>query len=266
MTTIRACLVSIALVAGPVAAAGKPLTAGEIMDKNFVVLKVIDSVADADFILTNKTGQSRVRKTASKTKLEPNAIDNMRMVRFNSPPDVKGTVVLTIEHDEKDDDMWIFLPGLKKVRRLVSTNKKDSFVGTDFSYGDVIGHKPRQWNHQILKEEPVDKAPCWVIESTPKDDNIKSSSGYSKVQRWIRKDNFVSVKEEYWDYTGQKLKTMIAADIQEVDHARHNWQPMKMTMTNQQTEHNTVIQLKGFLANQKVSDDFFTTRYMERDQ
>ncbi|PYM03363.1 MAG: RND transporter, partial [Candidatus Rokuibacteriota bacterium] len=122
-------------------------TAKEIMEKNFVVSKFVDSTSDATFTLINKTGQERVRKTFGTSKLQPNGIDNRRMVRFLSPPDVKGTVTLLVEHSDTDDDIWIYLPALKKVRRLVASNKKDSFVGTDFSYGDVIGHKVEEWGH-----------------------------------------------------------------------------------------------------------------------
>src|SRR5882762_7011693 len=79
----------------------------------------------------------------------------MRMTRFLEPADVKGTVSLLIEHAEKDDDIWIYLPSVKKVRRLVSSNKKDSFVGTDFSYGDVIGHKVKEWDHNFVTLKAV---------------------------------------------------------------------------------------------------------------
>ena len=118
--------------------------------------------------LTNKAGKQRVRKTIGTSKLQGNGIDNMRMTRFLEPADVKGTVSLLIEHSEKDDDIWIYLPSVKKVRRLVSSNKRDSFVGTDFSYGDIIGHKVNEWTHTLVKEEAVDGKPCYVIESVPK--------------------------------------------------------------------------------------------------
>src|SRR2546423_9149621 len=87
------------------------------------------------------------------TKLIAGTTDNMRFVNFKSPADVRGTKTLLIEHSGKDDDIWIYLPALKKVRRLVSSNKKDSFVGTDFTYEDVIGQKVEDWNHSLVKEE-----------------------------------------------------------------------------------------------------------------
>jgi predicted RND superfamily exporter protein/outer membrane lipoprotein-sorting protein len=241
-------------------------TALEIMQKNFVVNKVADSISDATFTLINSGGQQRVRKTYGTTKLQENGIDNMRMTRFLSPADIKDTVSLLIEHSDRDDDIWIYLPAFHKVRRMAASNKKDSFVGTDFSYGDVIGHKVGEWNHALVGEETIDGQPCYVIESTPRNDDIKNSSGYSRRKGWIRKDNFVSVKGEFWDESGQPLKTARFTDVREVDPAHHKWQAMTLEADNQQSGHRTVIQYGEFKVNQHVKDDYFTTRYMERPQ
>ena len=249
----------------PGTARGAELTADEIMKKNFVSTKVLDSVSDATFTLINKNGQTRVRKTFGTTKLQSNGVDNMRMVRFLSPPDVKGTVTLLIEHSDKDDDIWVYLPALKKVRRLVSSNKKDSFVGTDFSYEDVIGQKVEDWNHRLLKEEEINGQTCYVIESLPKNETVKSNSGYSKRTTWIRKDNFVMLKGEVLDQALQPLKTFSFTDVQLVDPERGKWQQMRLEAANTQNGHRTVIQFENFKANQNIKDDFFTTRYMERE-
>ena len=93
-------------------------TAAEIMSKNFVISKVSDSTSETTMILTNKSGKERVRKTFGTTKLQDNGIDNMRMTRFLEPTDVRGVVSLLVEQSKKDDDIWLYLPSLKKVRRL----------------------------------------------------------------------------------------------------------------------------------------------------
>lgn len=237
----------------------------EVMQKSMAVNKMLDSTSDATFTLTNKTGQERARKTIGVTKLQANGEDNMRMTRFVGPADIKGTVSLLIEHSAGEDDMWIYLPALKKVRRLVSSNKKDSFVGTDFSYGDVIGHKVSDWNYKLLREEIADGAACYVIEATPKSDEVRNSSGYGKRVIWVRKDNFFAIKGDMWDEAGQPLKTFNLTELQEVDAARHKWQAMRLESRNLQSGHQTVIRFENFKANQKVRDEFFTTRYMEKE-
>jgi uncharacterized protein len=241
------------------------LSAVEIMEKNFVVAKLTDSVTETTMTLTNKGGKQRVRKTFGTSKLQGNGLDNMRMTRFLEPTDVKGTVSLLIEHTEKDDDIWIYLPSVKKVRRLVSSNKKDSFVGTDFSYGDVIGHKVKEWNHTLVKEEAIDGKPCYMIESTPRDATIKNNTGYSKRVTWIQKDNLVTLKAHMYDEAGEFLKELRYADWKLAEPDKGRWQALRLEAKNAQTEHQTVIELGSSKVNQGVKEDFFTTRYMEQE-
>ena len=240
------------------------LSANDIANRNYITSKVIDSSSDSTFKLINNSGQERIRDTIGQTKLIKGTKDNMRLVTFLSPSDVKGTKTLMIEHTGKDDDIWIYLPALKKVRRLVSNNKKDSFVGTDFSYGDVIGHKPDNWNHKILKEEEIDDKNCWVIESTPKNEETKENSGYSKQISWIDKESFVSIKGESYDTSGELLKKFKAKDIKKVDDKNSKWQPMYLEAENVQSNHKTIIEFKNYKVNVGVSDDLFTTRSLEK--
>ncbi len=236
----------------------------DIMSKNFSISRVEDSLFEATFTLTAKQGSERVRKTAGGTKLQANGMDQMRLTRFVSPPDVSGTATLVVEHAGKDDDIWIYLPALKKVRRLVSSNKKDSFLGTDFSYVDVIGYPVANWHYSLLREENVNGEACYVISGTPKTPQVKSDSGYSKRVEWIQKSNNMTVKAEFFDEAGQLLKTGVFSDIKLVDPKAKKWQAMRLEQTNLQTGHRTVIQFDSFKVNQKVDEQMFTTRALEK--
>jgi predicted RND superfamily exporter protein/outer membrane lipoprotein-sorting protein len=236
----------------------------DIMAKNAMVSKVVDSTFNATFTLINKDGQERIRKTYGTTKLAGNGTDNMRMTRFLAPADVKGTVSLLMEHSEKNDDIWIYLPALKKVRRLVASNKKDSFVGTDFSNADVLG-KDSDWKYKLLREEVQDGQACYVVEALPKSETVKTNTGYSRRVMWVRKDNLASVQGEYWDESGALLKTAKFTDIQLVDAKRGKWQAMRLEANNVQTGHRTIIRFENFKVNQHLEDDFFTARYMEKE-
>ena len=235
-----------------------------IMTRNFMVNRVPDSQQDITITLINQAGQQRIRRQVGWTKLQPNGIDNRRLVRYESPADVAGTATLLVEHSGGDDDIWIYLPALGKVRRLVASNKKESFVGTDFSYGDVIGHRVADWRHTLVGEEVVDSQPCVVIESVPSSDAIREQSGYSRQKHWIRKDNYVTVRSEYWDRAGQPLKLATYGDIRLIDPARSRWQSMRFEAENLQTGHRTIIQFDRFTANVGVSDQYFSARYLER--
>lgn len=236
----------------------------EIMKSNFLTIKVKDSTSDAIFRLINPQGMERVRETDGETRLISGTTDNMRYVNFDSPSDVRGTKTLLIEHTGKDDDIWIYLPAMHKVRRLVSSNKKDSFVGTDFSYGDVIGHKPDDWNHKLLREEKVDDKDCYVIESQPKRSEVGDNTGYSKRISWIDKVSSVAIRGEIYDLNGELLKRLTAENVQNVDPKDNKYVPMKLTAENVQTGHKTVIEFKNFKANVGVSNDVFTPSYLEK--
>ena len=243
------------------ALAGPSVT--EIMQKNLLATKVLDSTTRSTFRLINAAGQQRIRETDGQTKLIAGTTDNRRLVSFLSPADVRGTKTLLIEHSAADDDMWIYLPAMKKVRRLVASNKKDSFVGTDFSYGDVIGYKVEEWNHNLVREENVAGRDCYVIESTPRTPQIAANTGYSKRISWIDKTSYVALRGELFDHSGELLKRTSAQDVELVDPKNNRYQPMKLASENVQTGHKTIIEFTNFRANVGVGDDLFAARSLE---
>lgn len=238
------------------------LTAQDLMQRSADASRVKDSVASATFTLTHRDGAVRVRQTTGLTRLHDNGIDTMRIVRFLTPADIKGTSTLLVEHAAAEDDMWIYLPALGKVRRLSAANKRDSFVGTDFSFGDIIGHQPAKWTHQLLREETLDGALCAVIESLPADDTVRASSGYSRRESWVDKRHFVTLRTDVWDVAGNPLKRITARDIRPVGRATRH-QPMLWMAENLQTGHRTTIQFEAFNADQGVDASLFTAQRLE---
>jgi uncharacterized protein len=238
-------------------------TADEIMQKSLLSTKVLDSTARSTFRLINAAGQQRVRETEGQTKLIAGTTDNRRLVNFLSPADVHGTKTLLIEHSAADDDIWIYLPAMKKVRRLVASNKKDAFAGTDFSYADVIGHKVEDWNHKVLRQEKLDGRDCYVVESTPRRPEVADNTGYSKRVSWIDKESYVAIRAEIYDLGGELLKRTSAQDVERVDAPNDRYQPMKLISENLQTGHKTVIEFTNFKANVGVGDEIFAARSLE---
>jgi len=256
----------ILILLGCAALAGQALaepSPDEIMQRNLLSIKVVDSTARSTFRLINAAGQQRVRETDGQTKLIAGTTDNRRLVNFLSPADVRGTKTLLIEHSAADDDIWIYLPAMKKVRRLVASNKKDSFVGTDFSYGDVIGHKVEDWNHKVVRQEKVDGRDCYVVESTPKRPEVADNTGYSRRVSWINKESYIALRGEIYDQSGGLLKRTRAEDVQRVDTKNDRYQPMKLSAENVQTGHKTIIEFANFKANVGVGDEVFTARSLE---
>ncbi len=239
--------------------------AKDIMEKNFFVSKVSSIQFDSIMTLINDKGQRRERANNTIVKLQPNGVDSKFLITFSTPADIKGTGFLQVEHIDGDDDLWIYLPALKKSRRLVANNKKDSFVGSDFSYGDISLPKVDQYRHTLLRSETIDGSDCYVIESTPANDTVRSNSGYSKKITWVRKDNFLESKVEYYDLANRLLKTQIIQKDQLVEPQKGRWFALYREMTNQQTGHRTTLSIDKVNTGVKAPEDLFTVRSIERE-
>ncbi len=226
--------------------------------------KFLTSSASAKFVLTSKDGEQRVRLTKNMTKLVGNTQDNMRLTEFVAPADVQGTTTLLIENSSGSDSMFVYLPALKKVRRLASANKSDAFIGTDFSYGDVLGYKLGDWKYSKLPDAKFNGKDCYVIEATPINDAVKGDFGYSKRRMCILKDNFVTATIDIWDTAGNPLKHIEFTDIRPYGKTRPGWQAMSSMAKNLQTQHMTQVSVSDFTAESALSDKLFSPQSLEK--
>ncbi len=237
-----------------------------LMEKNYQSTRVDSSTSQASFRLVNASGQERSRVTFGATKLLGDGMANRRVIRFLSPSDVRNTTTLLLENPGKDDEIWVYLPAMKKARRLASNNKKNSFVGTDLSFGDLVGHRAKDWSHKLLKQESLAGTPVYVVESLPKTPEIAADSGYSKRVSWVAKDSLVSVKVEFHDMAGTLLKTLENSNVMLVDVKQNKFQPMQVQVKNHQTGHATFLKFEQFVANQPVSEAYFAAGYLEKEE
>jgi predicted RND superfamily exporter protein/outer membrane lipoprotein-sorting protein len=238
-------------------------TADEIMRSNYAASRTADATYRGRLALVTEGGDLRVRDISVWTKLLPNDNDMSRLTRFTSPADIKGTATLTVENSAGDDSIWIYLPAMGKIRRLVASNKKDSYVGTDLSYGDVIGYRTSEWKNTIVGTAEVDGAQCWVVESVPASEKVAANFAYSKRIGWIRRDNFVTAKGELYDVAGKMQKTFVQTNIRKVSDRPAKWQPMHIEVHNIQTHHTTRVDLTEFEANTGISDRIFLPNSLE---
>jgi len=207
--------------------------------------------------LINKRGKKRERSILVYAK--DYGKDSKSLMYFMSPADVKGTGFLSWEYDnpEKDDDQWLYLPALKRVRRISGSSKNEYFMGTDFTYDDMGDRNVDEDTHTLLREEEVEQHACWVVESQPKDKDYM----YSKRLSWIRQDALVGVKVEFYDRRGSLLKTLTASNIKKQDGI---WTAFKMEMENVQEKHTTIIELKEIQYNIGIKDSLFRVSTLER--
>jgi outer membrane lipoprotein-sorting protein len=208
-------------------------------------------------VITAKNGSSSERSMDQYSK--DDAKGNSRsVVIFRSPATVAGTRFLTIENAGRDDDRWIFLPGLGKVRRIASSEGSGSFVGTDFSYDDISSQSRNtdMDNHRILREEKLNSHDCYVIESIPKDSGYQ----YSKMIQYIDKANFVNYKIELYDKRGTMVKLL---EILKVEEVQGKITPMETRMTTLADGTSTVIYVDLIKYDDPIPESVFTTSFLE---
>ena len=243
----------------------KDLSAEEIVRKSNDVDKIASWRSKNTMRLISKGGNERVRESVNYNKLQPNGHDTLRLIRFTSPGDIKGTNILIHEHSDANDNIWTYLPSIKKVRRLVSSNKKDSFVGTDFSYTDIVTPRVQDYSHTLLRRESFNGIPCFVIESIPRTEEIRKNNGYSKTVTWIRTDNFVRVKAELYAPLGMLYKVMQVSSVMEVDRQRGKWLVEKVEMQNIETGHSTVITFTEIKVGGDINNMLFQPNRLDQE-
>jgi uncharacterized protein len=245
------------------AAPASEQNASAIMQRNHRANRVQDSQAQTVFRLVGKNG--KVREQVATTITRRNDAGGIsRMARFLKPADVNGTAVLTVENPRGNDDIWVYLPALGNVRRLQSNNKREAYMGTDLSYGDVIGHAPEAWSHRVTGRQAQSGADCWVIESLPASAAVAAASGYSKRVNWIRVDNDMMVRAELYDSAGKLMKRISQGQITQVSASPQRWQAMRINVENARTGHRTDVIISGFQANRGLKPDLFLPRALER--
>lgn len=220
-----------------------------------------DETTDMEMTLINKNGQERVRKVMTYRK--DYGEDSHSVMFFLEPADVKDTGFLTWNYDDesKDDDQWLYLPALKKVRRISSSGKADYFMGTDFTYSDMGDRDVDDYTYKHLGTEVIDGIECYHIESIPKDKDVIKETGYSRGEMWVRPDIWIMVKAKFYDKKGEFLKELSTGDVEEIDGI---WTIKKMHMVNEQKNHQTIFQFSNISYNTGLDDDIFSQRRLTK--
>lgn len=191
-----------------------------------------DSVAKISMVLRNKKGDESTRKIRLKS-LEVLDDGDKGLTVFDQPRDVKGTAFLNFSHAIKPDEQWLFLPALKRVKRISSRNKSGPFMGSEFSYEDLSSFEIEKYNYNYLRDETLNGMDCFVAEQTPND----KYSGYTKLMVWTDKEHYRVQKIEFYDRKKSLLKTLTFNDYKQ--YLDKYWRSQKLSMINHQTGKST---------------------------
>jgi hypothetical protein len=257
-------LIPALLMGAPVAQAADEPFAREVMVK-------VDARDDGDrmtsnmeMLLIDKKGKQRVREL--RRFVRDVGADTHSLLFFLRPSDVKDTGFLTYDYDDasRDDDQWLYLPALRKSKRIASSDKSGSFMGSDFSYSDMTARDLDEYDFKLLKEVKVAGHKVWLIQSTPRSEATIKETGYTKSVTFVRQDNYVVVRAIHWQKEGNKLKYQDIKKLELIDGIWFATETHMTTKKGKQTLHKTILKFTDVAFNQPMDESLFTVRSLEK--
>jgi len=240
------------------------LSAREIMERVEARDEGDRQISDMTMILIDKRGQKRIRAIRSYTM--DRGEDELSAMFFLSPADVKNSAFLTYDYAEsgRDDDQWLYLPALRKSKRIAASDKSGSFMGSDFNYSDMTSRDLDAYDYKIIKEMKVNDQMTWVIESIPRSQDEIDETGYKKSLIFVRQDIFMPIRGIRWVAKSSKIKYLDVPVVKQIDGI---WVGTKMTMTTKKgksTLHRTEMNFTNIHFNQDIDESMFTVRRIEK--
>lgn len=212
-----------------------------------------DMKADLTMVLKNSKGKTRTSTIRSISKDG----GEKQIIWFLSPADDKGVAFLKIEHEGKDDEMRLWLPAFKKVRRIKSSNKGDAFMGSDMSYEDMTNRNLDDFDYELAGKEVVDGRECYILISKPKPE-LRST--YSEHKTWVTIDDYVVLKEESYDRAGRLLKKKVITSRKVKGYDT----PSELYVENVQKKHSTRLTFEGIELDTGIKDNLFQEKNLKR--
>ena len=216
-----------------------------------------DFSSDVKMILKNKHGQESTREIRSKT-LEVDGDGDKSMTIFDKPNDVKGTALLSFTHKQGPDDQWLYLPALKRTKRIASDNKSGPFMGSEFAFEDIASQEVEKYTYKFLRDDKLDEMDVFVFERYP----VDKKSGYTRQIVWLDKEHYKERKIEFYDRKNSLLKTLVLTDYHQ--YLDRFWRAHTMQMDNHQTGKSTTLLQSNYQYRSGLTDRDFDKNALKR--
>ncbi|MDH3637648.1 MAG: outer membrane lipoprotein-sorting protein [Gammaproteobacteria bacterium] len=216
-----------------------------------------DSKAAMKMVLRNRQGEVSERAIRVNS-LEVKGDGDKSLIIFDQPADVKGTAFLSYTHATEPDDQWLYLPALKRIKRIASANKSGPFMGSEFAYEDISSQEVEKYSYKYLRDEEVDGLPAFVIERTPQ----YRHSGYTKQIAWLDKEHYRVLKVDYFDRKGAHIKTLTMTDYRQ--YLDRFWRANRMDMINHQNGKSTTLEWDNYQFRNGYTDRDFDRNTLKR--
>jgi outer membrane lipoprotein-sorting protein len=218
-----------------------------------------DSYAEMKMVLRNRHGKESTRQIRV-TNLEMDGDGDKGLTVFDTPRDVKGTAFLSYSHALVPDEQWIFLPALKRVKRISSSNKSGPFMGSEFAYEDISSFEIPKYSYKYLRDETIDGLECFVSELRPQYEH----SGYTKTHVWVDKTDYQVRKIEFYDRKDSLLKIQHFKDYKL--YLGKYWRAHTQTMENQQNGKSTTLYWDNFVFDTGLTEKDFEKNDLKRQR
>ncbi|MHA1600927.1 MAG: outer membrane lipoprotein-sorting protein [Alphaproteobacteria bacterium] len=255
------------LAATIVVFAALPASAQTPEEKGLAIAEVVDrrdlgwgdSATTLDMILSNSQGETSTREMRLQS-LEVNdmGLGDKSLTIFDRPRDVAGTAFLSHTKITEADDQWLYLPALKRVKRISSANKSGPFMGSEFAYEDLLSQEVQKYTYRWLRDEACGELQCFVIERFP----VYENSGYTRQIVWIDTDEYRPMKVDFYDRKESLLKTLILSDYRQ--YLSKYWRAHKQVMANHQTGKGTILNFADYTFQAGVRENDFTPDRLKR--
>ena len=235
------------------------------------IMQRVDARDDGDnrtarlaMTLIDRNGHERERSL--ETYMKDRGRDTLNLMFFLAPADVRGTGFLTYDYraPERDDDQWLYLPELRKTKRIASADKSQSFMGTDFSYADMTRRILEEWTYELLGERDVRGRKAWLVEASPASEAVEERYGYEKSVLFVRPDIDMVVRAVHWLSEGGRLKYLDVKALERIDGIWTATELDMRTVRDGKTLHRTVMRFRDIRYGQGLDEDLFSLRRLEK--
>ncbi|WP_282608628.1 outer membrane lipoprotein-sorting protein [Pelagibius sp. Alg239-R121] len=269
-SSVKAAVAAIAMTGIALLAVAGKADAEDLPDGREIMQRVVDR-DEGEWVtrtlimeMTDRSGTTRKRETAAFRRYYGQ--EKRTVMFYKSPTNVKGTGFLTYDYPEadKDDDQWLYLPALRKVRRISASDRGDYFLGTDLTYEDMKKENKvalEDYDFTTIGQEKVDGHTTFIVEGVPVSEEIANELGYSKAVWRVDSAIWISREAEMWDVNGNPLKTIRSTEIEAVDGI---WTVHRIHVENHKTRHQTLFRFGDIDYKSEIKDKVFKTRNLKR--
>ncbi|MBN2274350.1 MAG: outer membrane lipoprotein-sorting protein [Bacteroidales bacterium] len=243
-----------------ITAAGMSQTARQINEKATDVIDYEAMEMLSTLKIYDSKGSERVRQITTATRKFGET--NKTMIKFISPPDVKGTAMLIYDYKSSGDDMWIYLPALRKTRRIVSHEKGKNFMGSEFTNADMSKPNMNDFQYKILGTEDYEGKTCWKIESACNNETVADENGFSRKISYIEKETYLCHKVEFYDIRGDLHKTQYIRQYKKQPNGKYF--AYQMEMKNEQNGRKSILIVDKFQTGSTLPESAFTAAMLEK--